>query len=97
MRDLDAKCRFIQLILDGKLTVNNRKKTDIESDLTTFKFEPDTHDMLLRMPIHSLTKERFDEMQESAKKKAEELKRIEATAPKDMYVSDLKELLKKLK
>jgi hypothetical protein len=49
------------------------------------------------MPIHSLTKERFDEMQESAKKKAEELKRIEATAPKDMYVSDLKELLKKLK
>lgn len=97
MHELDAKCRFIQLILDGKLTVNNRKKRDIETDLTAHGFLVEEHDMLLRMPIHSLTRERFDEMQESTKKKSEELKKIEATAPKDMYLSDLKELLKKLK
>jgi len=97
MNDLDAKCRFIQLILDGKLKINNRKKAEIEEDLIKFSFKNEEHDMLLRMPIHSLTKERFDEMQESVKKKAEELKKVEGTAPKDMYLLDLKELLKKLK
>jgi len=97
MNDLNAKCRFIQLILDGKLKINNRKKAEIEEDLIKFSFKNEEHDMLLRMPIHSLTKERFDEMQESVKKKAEELKKVEGTAPKDMYLLDLKELLKKLK
>jgi len=97
MKELDAKCRFIQLILDGKLKINNRKRSEIEADLTSHNFETEVHDMLLRMPIHSLTKERFDEMQDSTKKKAEELKKVQATAPKDMYLIDLKELLKKLK
>ena len=97
MKELDAKCRFIQLILDGKLKINNRKRSEIESDLSGHKFETEVHDLLLRMPIHSLTKEKFDEMQESAKKKEVELKAVQATAPKDMYLTDLKELLKRLK
>ena len=83
--------------MDEKLIINKRKRSEIEADLTAFKFEADTHDMLLRMPIHSLTKEKYDEMRESAKKKSEECQKVQALMPKDMYVSDLKELLKKLK
>lgn len=99
IRDLDAKCKFIKAILDGKLKVNNRKKVEIESDLDTMKFDREggNFDHLLRMPIHSLTQEKFDELLNQAKKKQEEHDKIQATAPKDMYVTDLKELLKKLK
>lgn len=97
--DLDAKSRFIKVILDGKLTINNRKKADIESDLDTLKFDRDSgnFDHLLRMPIHSLTQEKFDELLNQAKKKQEEHDKIQVTSPKDMYVLDIKELLKKLK
>lgn len=99
IRELDAKCKFIKAILDGKLKVNNRKKAEIESDLDSMKFDREggNFDHLLRMPIHSLTQEKFDELLNQAKKKQEEHNKIQATAPKDMYVTDLKELLKKLK
>ena len=99
MHDLDAKCKFIKVILDGKLKVNNRKKAEIESDLDGLKFEREggNFDHLLRMPIHSLTQEKFDELLNQSKKKQEEHDKVEATAPKDMYVTDLKELQKKLK
>ena len=98
-KELNAKCRFIKAILDGKLAVNNRKKADIECDLDGLTFERagGDFDHLLRMPIHSLTQERFDELNEQERKKNEEHAKVLATAPKDMYLSDLRELLKKLK
>ena len=65
------RMRFIQEILDGGLKINGRKKVDIESDLTQMKFEQveGSYDYLLSMPIHTLTKEKFDELLASSKKK----------------------------
>lgn len=99
IKELNAKCRFIQAILDGSLKVNNRKKVDIELDLEDMDFEKESgsYDYLLRMPIHSLTREKYDELQGQAKKKQEEFDKVQATQPKDMYVQDLNDLLKKLK
>jgi len=98
LKNIISKCKFIKAIIDGKISVNNRSKKDIESDLEKFKFdkEADSFDYLLRMPIHSLTKEKFEELMAQAKQKEEETKKIEATDPKEMYVSDLKELRKKV-
>jgi DNA topoisomerase-2 len=62
-----------------------------------FDQEDGSYDHLLRMPIHSLTQEKFDELQAQLKKKQEEHNRTLGTTAKEMYVADLKELLKKLK
>ena len=48
------------------------------------------------MPIHSLTKERFDELMNNAKDKKKQLEEIKTREPKEMYLDDLKELKKKL-
>ena len=57
----------------------------------------DSFDYLLRMPIYSLTKEVFDKLKEDFSAKKEEIKALEATDPKDMYILDLTELKKKFK
>lgn len=98
LRAIINKCKFIKAIVDQKIIVNNKKKEEIEESLSVLKFEKEneSYDYLLRMPIHSLTKEKFDELISTARQKEEDSKRIEATTPKEMYMSDLKELRKKL-
>jgi hypothetical protein len=49
------------------------------------------------MPIYSLTKEIYDKLKEDFKIKKEEIVKLEATDPKDMYILDLTELKKKFK
>lgn len=99
LRIIDSKCRFIQAIIEQKLSINNRRRQEIEADLEKMIFEKEdgSYDFLLRMPIHTLTKEKFDELNEQSKKKEKELEEVRNTTPKDMYKSDLKELRKKLK
>ena len=98
IRILDNRARFIKAIIDNKLKVNNRKKQEIEADLPALKIEKleDSYSYLLQMPIYSLTKEKFDDLLEQAENKKNESAKITATAPKDMYVTDLKELRSKL-
>jgi DNA topoisomerase II len=96
---LQNRGRFIKFILDGKLEIKNRLKPDIISDIEKLGLDKidDSYDYLLRMPIWSLTKEMFDKLKEdylNNKKEMEEFSKIE---PKDMYLSDLGELKKKLK
>ena len=57
----------------------------------------DNYDYLLRMPIYSLTKELFEKLKSDFTTKREEIKVLEETDPKDMYLLDLDELKKKFK
>jgi hypothetical protein len=57
----------------------------------------DSYDYLLRMSIYSLTKELFEKMKQDFTAKKEEIKILEDTDPKDMYLLDLSELKKKFK
>jgi hypothetical protein len=49
------------------------------------------------MPIYSLTKEMYEKLKEDFVAKKEEIKILEETDPKDMYMLDLTELKKKFK
>jgi len=49
------------------------------------------------MPIYSLTKERYEKLLEEKKGCEIALKTLKATEPKEMYISDLKELKKAVK
>ena len=86
-------------ILDEKLKVNNVSKPIIIQGIEEMGLEKidDSYDYLLRMPIYSLTKELFEKLKEDFTAKKADIKKLEETDPKDMYLDDLNELKKKFK
>lgn len=99
LKILANRGRFIKFILDGKLEVKGKKKDEITIDCFKLGLEKmdDSYDYLLRMPIWSLTQEMFDKLKDDYRSKKAEIEEIEKIEPKDMYLSDLSELKKKLK
>jgi DNA gyrase/topoisomerase IV subunit A len=95
---LSNKARFIKYIIDGKLKINNVPRKNIILFLQTADFDEinGSYSYLLSMAIHTLTKEKYEELllQESEKKK--ELEEVKKSNPKDMYRQDLRELKKSL-
>jgi DNA topoisomerase-2 len=96
---ISNRAKFIKSILDGNLTINNRKKDQIISDIQNLNLDEidNSYDYLLRMPIWSLTQELFQKLLEEKGKCETELENYNKIEPKDMYLSDLTELKKKLK
>jgi len=96
---LGNRGKFIKLILDGKIIVNNKPKEEIIRQIDAFILDKieGNYDYLLRMPIYSLTKEMFDKLKEDFKLKKEEIVKLKLVDPKNMYIDDLDELKKKLK
>jgi len=96
---LSNKAAFIKAIIDGKLKINNVQKKQIILWLQTADFDEvdGSYSYLLSMTIHTLTKEKYEELllQESEKKK--DLVLMKKTKPADMYVNDLNDLKKVLK
>lgn len=99
LKVLSNRGRFIKAILDEKLKVNNVSKSIIIEGIEAMGLEKieDSFDYLLRMPIYSLTKELFEKLKEDFSNKKVEIKKLEETDPKDMYLEDLSELKKKFK
>jgi DNA topoisomerase-2 len=99
LKVLSNRGRFIKAILDEKLKINNVSKSDIILSIEELKLEKidDSYDYLLRMPIYSLTKELFEKMKKDFTDKKAEIKTLEETDVKDMYLLDLSELKKKFK
>lgn len=93
------KSKFIKLVLDNRIQINNKPKLEIviscrENDLETLDGD---YDYLLKMPIYSLTKELFDRMKVEFKEKKSELEDLKSADPRQMYIDDLTELKRKLK
>ena len=99
LKILSNRGRFIKAILDEKLKVNNVSKALIIEGIVEMNLEQidGSYDYLLRMPIYSLTKEIFEKLKEDFTAKKAEIKILEETDPKDMYLLDLDDLKKKFK
>lgn len=99
LKILSNRGRFIKAIIDGKLKVNNVAKAQIIEGIESLGLDKidDSYDYLLRMAIYSLTKEMYEKLKEDFVSKKEEIVKLEATDPKDMYLDDLNELKKKFK
>jgi DNA topoisomerase-2 len=98
VKKLDNRAKFIKGILDNKIIINKKKKEQIIPQIAKLKIEmiDESYDYLLSMPILSLTKEKYDELLVSIKTKKEEQKVIKKSVPKQVYLDELSELLKKL-
>ena len=99
LKVLGNRGKFIKLILEGKIVVNNKSKEDIIKQIENFSLDKidGDYDYLLRMPIYSLTKEMFDKLKQDFTSKKEEIEKLKLIDPKDMYIEDLSELKKKFK
>lgn len=91
---LKNKANFIKGIIDKKILVNNVPKSDIISQLEKLKFDKieDSYNYLLYIPIHNLSKEKYDDLVNELEAKKKELEIIKALVPKDMYKKDLNDL-----
>jgi len=97
-KNLENRARFISEIIAGNLAVNNRRKSEIEADLRQMGFDKvdGSFSYLISMPIHSLTKEKFEEINKLVASRKKTLEKIDKTDPDDMYRADLKELRTKI-
>lgn len=96
---LSNRAKFVKLIIDGKLKINNVPRKEIISYLQTAGFDEvnGSYNYLLNMPIHSLTKETYEQLLKEVAEKKAELAEIKKKEPIEMYKEDLVELKKNLK
>ena len=94
---LDAKIKFILDIIENRLKINNRKKSDIEEYLEKNNYpkkrnESDgktSYDYLIKMPIWNLTYEKKEELLKELNNKKDMLAEIELKTIENMWLDDL--------
>ena len=95
---LSNRARFVKAIIEGKLKINNVPRKEIILYLQTADFDEinGSYQYLLGMPIHSLTKETYEDLISAEFQKERELEEIKKREPLQMYREDLQELKKAL-
>jgi DNA topoisomerase II len=91
-----SKYTFCKGVVEEKIIINKKAKLEIEKQLDAFKdIERDkegSFDYILRMPIYSLSKEKFMELLATIKEMAKELQFLKNRPVQDMWVEDIKNL-----
>jgi DNA topoisomerase-2 len=95
---LDARIRFIMAIVDERIPVRNAKKSELVAGIVAEGLPRvnRSFEYLLSMSIYSLTAEKIADLLKTQEAKKAERAKVEATAPRDFYLSDLKALRKKV-
>ena len=86
---LQNKARFIQMVIDGTLTIFKRTRLDIESDLKCLKFAGPSYDYLFNIKTYQYTTEHINKLNEDVKMAKETLEVVQSTTTLKMWKSDL--------
>lgn len=92
---LDARIKFIMDIIENKLKIMNRKKSDIEEYLIKNQFpkkkmdDKNNYDYLIKMPIWNLTYEKKEELLKELNNKKDILSNIKNKNLEKMWLEDL--------
>ena len=95
---ISYKVKFILMVVEKKLEVNNKKRTEIEEKLEKHKFpklgrskdDPKvSYDYLLSMPIYNLTHEKIEELKKQQEDKESEYEDLNAKSPQDIWAEEL--------
>lgn len=86
--------RFINGVIEGEITINNRAKIDIIKTLEEMEFDKinDNYDYLLTIPVYHLTKEKYEEYIKQGKAMKKELKEYKLKSPEEIWSAELDEL-----
>lgn len=101
IRELDAKRRFIQGILDETLVIQKKSDEEIVASLKAHQIpalscmekpdEYDSYDYVLRMRIDRLKQSAIHEMDTQITEKQDEMKQLEEETAESLWLSDLNE------
>ncbi len=88
------KLRFIKLIIENKLKIMKRSQDDIEKDLIDLGFQrfENNFDYLLKMQIHSFTKDTLDKLTKDASKIKTEFETLKDMDMFKNYLETLKDI-----
>ena len=98
---ISYKIKFIMLIIDKKLKINNKKKIDIENELMNLEFpklgtnNDLSYNYLLSMPLYNLTTEKIEELKTQQSNKETTYKEFNALSIEDMWLNELNNLEEK--
>jgi len=92
------KMKFINEILKGTLSIQNKKKNDIEDNMIKLKISKidESFSYLLNMPLLSLSNEKLLELKKIYNDKKIEIDILTKTSIEKMWLDDLNKLYKKL-
>lgn len=95
---LEARVKFLRAVVSGALKVGDLTRDQIQAALEEMSLPKidGGYTYLLSMPILSLTPERLRDVEAKLQSTIQERARVDATAPRNMYLSDLQDLEKKL-
>ena len=93
LKIISYKVKFILLIVEKKLDINNKKKSEIEVKLEELKFprHENSYNYLLSMPLYNLTYEKIEELKKQEKEKQTEFDTLIGMKPEDLWKKDLDE------
>lgn len=93
------KIRFIKLVNDDIIILKNRKRVDIDQELTKHEFKEfdNSYDYLLNMRISNLTYEKIFELESIMQDTNNKIKILNQTGAAQIWLDDLKEFEKFLK
>jgi len=86
---LQNKARFIQMVIDGSLTIFKRTRSDIERDLKSLKFDGPSYDYLFNIKTYQYTIEQINKLNTEVKVSQETLEVVQSTTTLKMWKSDL--------
>jgi DNA topoisomerase-2 len=105
---LNSKMRFINEYINGDLDINRKSKSYIISLLEEREYpkikseESDSestqsdYDYLIKMPLVNLSKEKIEDLQKQCVHKESELNKLQHTSNKELWKSDLDDIVDKL-
>lgn len=98
LKYLDARIKFIEDIISGRLKIMNNKKQNIVDYLeeNEYPLHEKSYDYLIKMPINNLTYEKKQELEKECKDKHLLLTNIENESEITTWTNDLEVLNKKL-
>ena len=103
LKIISNKVKFILMIVDKKLVVNNKKRTELEEELEKLKFpkmgknKSDTdsnYNYLLSMPIYNLTMEKIEELKKQQSDKENQYEELDKLTIEKMWLIELDKLEK---
>ena len=102
MEELDAKRRFIQAILDGRLELQRKTDEEIVTGLKACSIPPlsnpekpdeyDSYDYCVRMRIDRVKQAAVIELQKQLSEKKEEVEHLESETASSLWLTDLEEV-----
>lgn len=88
------KYRFIKYVLEGRISFNNITKDKLLSFLKSNNFK--NANELAALPLFSFTEDEAEKLESEIDTKTLELKKYSNLQPKDIWISEIKELLDKI-